>query len=120
MLQTIRNVWKVKDLRHKILFTVLMLLVVRLGSQIPLPNINRELFSGFFAQGDAWDFFNMITGGSMEQMSLFALNITPYITASIIIQLLAVAVPRLEEIRKDGEEGKKKIENEKLTFPPPF
>lgn len=110
MLQTIRNVWKVKDLRHKILFTVLMLLVVRLGSQIPLPNINRELFSGFFAQGDAWDFFNMITGGSMEQMSLFALNITPYITASIIIQLLAVAVPRLEEIRKDGEEGKKKIE----------
>lgn len=110
MLQSIRNVWKVTDLRRKIGFTVLMLLIVRLGSQLPLPGINRELFSGVFSSGDAWDFFNMITGGSMEQMSLFALNITPYITASIIIQLLAIAVPKLEELRKDGEEGRKKLE----------
>ena len=110
MLQTIRNLWKIKDLRHRIGFTVLMLLIVRLGSQLPLPNINRELFTEFFASGDGWNFFNMITGGSMEQMSLFALNITPYITASIIVQLLAIAIPYLEEQRKDGEEGRKKLE----------
>ena len=110
MLQNIRNVWRVTDLRRKIGFTILMLLIVRLGSQLPLPGINRELFSGVFSSGDAWDFFNMITGGSMEQMSLFALNITPYITASIIIQLLAIAIPKLEELRKDGEEGRKKLE----------
>lgn len=110
MLQTIRNLWKIKDLRHRIGFTVLMLLIVRLGSQLPLPNINRELFTGLFTSGDGWNFFNMITGGSMEQMSLFALNITPYITASIIIQLLAIAIPHLEELRKEGEEGRKKLE----------
>ena len=110
MLQTIRNIWKIKDLRHRIGFTLLMLLFVRLGSQLPLPNINRELIQGLFSSGDGWNFFNMITGGSMEQMSLFALNITPYITASIIIQLLAIAIPYLEEQRKEGEEGRKKLE----------
>lgn len=110
MIQTIRNIWKIKDLRYRVGFTIFMLLIVRLGSQLPLPNINRELFSGLFASGDAWNFFNMVTGGSMEQMSLFALNITPYITASIIIQLLAIAIPYLEELRKEGEEGRKKLE----------
>lgn len=109
MLRTLRNVWKIKDLRRRIGFTFLMLIVVRLGSQLPLPGINRELFSSMFASGDVWNFFNTITGGSFEQMSVFALNIAPYITASIIIQLLTVVFPKLEEIQRDGEDGKKRI-----------
>ena len=95
MLRTLRNVWKIKDLRRRIGFTFLMLIVVRLGSQLPLPGINRELFSSMFASGDVWNFFNTITGGSFEQMSVFALNIAPYITASIIILLLTVVFPKL-------------------------
>ena len=111
MLTTLKNAFKIKEIRKKLLFTFLMLIVVRLGCQLPVPGVDRHFFSEWFAAqtGDAFSFFNAFTGGSFENMSLFALNITPYITSSIIIQLLTIAIPKLEEMQKDGEEGRKKI-----------
>ena len=111
MLTTLKNAFKIKEIRKKLLFTFLMLIVVRLGCQLPVPGVDRHFFSEWFAAqtGDAFSFFNSFTGGSFENMSLFALNITPYITSSIIMQLLTIAIPKLEEMQKDGEEGRKKI-----------
>lgn len=111
MFQTLRNAFKIKDIRNRILFTLFMLLVVRLGSQLPIPGVDQEVFASWFANqnSDAFSFFDAITGGSFYQMSVFALSITPYITSSIIMQLLTIAIPKLEEIQKDGEEGRKKI-----------
>ena len=112
MLETLRKAFKVKEIRKRLLYTFLMLIVVRLGCQIPIPFVNAkaiaEIMESNFAS-DSFSFFSAITGGSMEKMSIFALNITPYITASIIMQLLTIAIPKLEEIQKDGEEGRKKI-----------
>lgn len=107
----LRNVIKNKDIRNSILFTLLMLLVVRIGSYIPVPGVNVMYIRQFFGrQRDGiWNFIDMFTGGSFSQMSLFALGITPYITASIVIQLLTIAIPALEELQKDGESGRKKI-----------
>lgn len=111
MFQTLRNAFKVKDIRSKIFYTFLMLVVVRLGSQLPIPGVDRSYFANWFSQqvGDAFNFFDAFTGGSFEEMSIFALNITPYITSSIIIELLTIAIPKLEEMQKDGEEGRKKL-----------
>ena len=111
MFQTLRNAFKVKDIRSKIFYTFLMLVVVRLGSQLPIPGVDRSYFANWFSQqvGDAFNFFDAFTGGSFEEMSIFALNITPYITSSIIIELLTIAIPKLEEMQKDGEEGRKKM-----------
>ena len=88
-----------------------MLIVIRLGSQLPTPGVNPDYIKDFFAQntGDAFNFFNAFTGGSFEKMSVFALSITPYITSSIIMQLLTIAIPQLEEMQKEGEDGRKKI-----------
>ncbi|MCR4716771.1 MAG: preprotein translocase subunit SecY [Lachnospiraceae bacterium] len=110
MIETLRNAFKIKDLRKRILFTFLMLVVVRIGSQLPIPGVDPDVFKNLFSTtGDAMNFFDAITGGSFEQMSVFALNITPYITSSIIMQLLTIAFPKLEEMQKDGESGRKKI-----------
>ena len=111
MFQTLRNAFKVKDIRSKIFYTFFMLVVVRLGSQLPIPGVDRSYFANWFSQqvGDAFNFFDAFTGGSFEEMSIFALNITPYITSSIIIELLTIAIPKLEEMQKDGEEGRKKL-----------
>ena len=110
MLQTLRNAFKIKDIRDRIIFTFLMLIVIRIGSQLPVPGVNGEVFRNWFSsQAAGLDFFNAITGGSFLSMSVFALNITPYITSSIIMQLLTIAIPALEEMQKDGEDGKKKI-----------
>ncbi len=111
MLTTLKNAFKMRELRKKILFTLAMLVVIRLGSQLPVPGVDRNYFANWFAAqtGDAFNFFDAFTGGSFENMSLFALNITPYITSSIIIQLLTIAIPKLEEMQKDGEEGRKKL-----------
>lgn len=111
MLKTLRNAFKIKEIRNRIIYTFLMLIVIRIGSQLPVPGVNRQLFAEWFANqsSDAFSFFDAITGGSFEQMSIFALSISPYITSSIIIQLLTIAIPKLEEIQKDGEEGRKKI-----------
>ena len=111
MLKTLRNAFKIKDIRNRIIFTFLMLIIIRIGSQLPVPGVDRDVFANWFAtqSSDAFSFFDAVTGGSFEQMSIFALNITPYITSSIIMQLLTIAIPKLEEMQKDGEEGRKKI-----------
>ena len=111
MLTTLKNAFKIKEIRSKILFTLAMLVVIRLGSQLPVPGVDRTYFSTWFEQqtGDAFSFFNAITGGSFLNMSILALNISPYITSSIIMQLLTIAIPKLEEMQRDGEDGRKKI-----------
>ena len=112
MFKTIRNAFKVKELRTKILYTFMMLVVIRFGSQLPIPGIETSFFANWFAKQttDVFGFFNAMTGGSFSSMSIFALSITPYITSSIIIQLLTIAIPKLEELQKDGEDGRKKIQ----------
>ena len=111
MLETLRNVFKIKDIRKRIICTFLMLIVIRIGSQLPIPGVKSEVFASWFANqtADGMGFFDAITGGSFYNMSIFALNITPYITSSIIMQLLTIAIPKLEEMQRDGEEGRKKI-----------
>ena len=111
MLQTLRKAFQIKDIRNKIAYTFLMLIVIRIGSQLPTPGVNSNYIKEFFAQntGEAFNLFNAFTGGSFEQMSVFALSITPYITSSIIMQLLTIAIPKLEEMQKEGEDGRKKI-----------
>ena len=111
MLKTFRQALQIEEIRKKLGFTFLMLIVVRLGSQLPTPGVNPLFIQSFFASqtGEAFNFFNAFTGGSFEQMSVFALSISPYITSSIIMQLLTIAIPALEEMQKDGEEGRKKI-----------
>ena len=110
MFETVRNAFKLKEIRSRIIYTLLMV-VVRIGTQLPIPGVNGSYFSEWFSgnSGSAFGFFDAITGGSFEKMSVFALNITPYITSSIIIQLLTIAIPKLEELQKDGEEGRKKM-----------
>ena len=109
MFETVRNAFKIKDLRKKIIYTFLTLIVVRIGCQLPVPGVDATVIKEFFDSQKSLDFVNQLTGGSFETMSIFALNITPYITASIIIQLLTIAIPKLEELHKDGEEGRKKL-----------
>ena len=111
MLTTLRNAFKIKEIRQKILFTLAMLVVIRIGSQLPVPGVDRDYFAQWFAAqtGDAFSFFDAITGGSFLNMSILALNINPYITSSIIMQLLKIAIPKLEEMQRDGEDGRKKI-----------
>jgi preprotein translocase subunit SecY len=111
MLETLKNAFRIKDIRRKLFFTFGMIMVIRFGSQLPVPGVNRTYFSEWFSQqsNDAFNFFSAFTGGSFEKMSIFALSITPYITSSIIIQLLTIAIPQLEEMHRDGEEGRKKI-----------
>ena len=111
MFETLRNAFKVKDIRKRILFTFFMLVVIRIGSELPAPGVNGDVFKEWFTSqaADGLGVFNAITGGSFLNMSIFALNITPYITSSIIMQLLTIAIPKLEEMQRDGEEGRKKI-----------
>ena len=115
MLKTFRDALRVPEIRKKLWYAFLMLIVIRFGSQLPTPGVNPDYIKEFFAYqtGDAFNFFNAFTGGSFEQMSIFALSISPYITSSIIVQLLTIAIPKLEEMQKDGEDGRKKIN--KLT-----
>ena len=111
MFTTLKNAFKIKEIRDKILFTFGMLIVIRIGSQLPVPGVNGEVFRQWFSDqaNGAFSFFDAITGGSFMSMSILALNITPYITSSIIIQLLTIAIPKLEEMQRDGEDGRKKI-----------
>lgn len=111
MLQTLRGAFKVKEIRERLVYTFFMLIVIRLGSQLPCPGIDSALFAEWFSSqtNGAFNFFDAITGGSFNKMSVFALSITPYITSSIIMQLLTIAIPKLEEMQRDGEEGRKKI-----------
>ena len=115
MLTTIRNAWKIADLRKKIIFTFIILLLYRLGNVIPVPFVNTEAMKQWFDQSQLQNgilgLFNMMSGSAFSRATLFSLSIQPYINASIIIQLLTIAIPALERLSKEGgEEGKKKIE----------
>lgn len=111
MLKTLKNAFKIKEIRKKLFFTFAMLVVIRFGSQLPVPGTDRSYFANWFSQqtGDAFNFFDAFTGGSFLNMSVLALNITPYITSSIIMQLMTIAIPKLEEMQRDGVDGRKKI-----------
>ncbi len=111
MLKTLRDAWKVPELRRKILFTLFCLLIYRIGNQIPAPYINKEALSQIFdsSNGGVLSFLDMMAGGALSQMNIFGMSIYPYITASIIIQLLTVAIPKLEELAKEGADGRRKI-----------
>ncbi|PKM49237.1 MAG: preprotein translocase subunit SecY [Firmicutes bacterium HGW-Firmicutes-7] len=110
MFKTIRDAFKVPDLRNKLLFTLLMLFVIRVGAAIPIPGINAEVLKDYFAQaGDLLGLFDAFSGGAFANMTLFAMGIIPYINASIIMNLLTIAIPALEEMQKEGEDGRKMI-----------
>lgn len=109
MLDTLRNLFKIPDLKRRLIFTLGMLVVVRLGSHLPLPGIDKEAMANLFAQGGILGFFDLFAGGALSRFSVFALGIMPYINASIIMSLLQSVVPILEQWAKEGEEGRDRI-----------
>ena len=111
MLQTLKNAFKVPELRKKILWTILLVAVFRMGSHIPLPGINSEYLQKLASSGGLLGFYDMISGGAFSRSSILALGVMPYINASIIVQLLTVAIPQLEQLSKEGQNGRKKIQN---------
>lgn len=112
MFQTLKNAWKVDEIRKKLIFTLLMLVIFRLGNAIPVPFVDRNVLSQLYqyTEGNLLSFMNLLTGGALGEFTIFAMSIYPYITASIILQLLTIAIPRLEELSKEGEAGQKKIQ----------
>ena len=112
MLQTVKNAWKLPELRNKILFTIFILIVFRFGSVLSVPFVDSSVLKEAFAQqtaGTILDYFNMLSGEAFSRATLFALSISPYITAQIVIQLLTIAIPALERMAKEGDEGRKKL-----------
>ncbi len=108
MIETLRNAWKIPDLRKRILFTIAMLVVFRIGSFIPNPGVNAKVFSDLMnSAGSLGGFLDIVSGGAFKLATVFAMSITPYVNASIIVQLLTVAIPALEKMQKEGEEGRK-------------
>ncbi|MEE1195611.1 MAG: preprotein translocase subunit SecY [Lachnospiraceae bacterium] len=113
MFKTFIDALKIKEIRRKIGYVLMMLVVIRIGSQIPVPGTDNASLQAFFASqtNGAFNFLDAFTGGSLSSFSILALSITPYITSSIIVQLLTIAIPALEEMQKDGEDGRKKLQN---------
>ena len=109
MFKTIANAWKIPDIRQKILFTLLMLLIYRIGAFIPVPGTNIDFIQQQVANYDVLEFMNLFSGGALGNMTIFALGIVPYINASIIMNLLTVAIPKLERMAKEEDDGRKKI-----------
>jgi preprotein translocase subunit SecY len=109
IIKTFAQAWNVPDIRKKMIFTLLMLLIFRLGANIPVPFIDRAELQGIMSGEGLFQFFNLFSGGAFSNFTIFALSITPYVTASIILQLLTIAIPRLEALAKEGTEGRKKI-----------
>ena len=111
MFDVFKNAWKVEDIREKLLYTLLIIVVFRLGAAVPVPFLDASALSSMFGanSGNLLGYLNMLTGGALSMATVFALSISPYITASIVIQLLTVAIPALERLAKEGNEGKKKI-----------
>ncbi len=113
MLQTLRNAWKVPELKSKMIFTLIIIVLYRLGSQIPVPFISSDAMNYYmtsFSGGSIFQYLNILSGEAFSRATLFALAVSPYITASIVMQLLTIAIPALERLSKDGEDGKKKID----------
>ncbi len=113
MLSTLRNAWKVPELRKRILFTLMIVVIFRMGVFIPVPGVDASKIATLVSSnsGSLLSFYDMIAGGAFSKFSIFALGVTPYINASIIIQLLTIAIPYLEQLSKEGQEGRKKIQN---------
>ena len=111
MFQTLRNAWKITDLRHKILYTLFIILIFRIGSAITVPFVDPQVLKEATSSstGTMMDYITLLSGGGFSNGSIFALSIMPYINASIIIQLLTVAIPPLERMAKEGESGRKKL-----------
>lgn len=111
MLETLKNAWKMPELRKKLLFTLLIIVIFRVGAALPVPFLDPSALQQMISSnsGNLFGYLNMLTGGAFSQATLFAMSVTPYINASIIIQLLTIAIPYLERLSKEGEEGRKKI-----------
>ena len=111
MFKTLRDAFRIKEIRSRLLYVLAILFVIRMASQIPVPGVNTEFFKNFFTNNanDAFNVLNAFTGGGFSNFSILALSITPYITSSIIVQLLTIAFPKLEEMQREGEEGRKKM-----------
>lgn len=108
-MKTLKKIWRTKELRNRILFTLIMLVFIRMVSQITVPGVNSEFLKSYFGDNEAFNLMNAFTGGGLERLSVFALGVTPYITSSIIIQLFTISFPRLEQLAKEGESGRKKL-----------
>ena len=111
MFQTLKNAWKVPELKSKLLFTLLIVVLYRLGANIPVPWVSADVLTQFkeLTAGSIFQYMNLLSGEAFGRATLFALSVSPYITASIVIQLLTIAIPALEKLAKNGEEGKKKL-----------
>ena len=111
MFKTLRDAFRIEDIRKRVLYVLLIFVIVRLCSQIPVPGVDPSFFKNFFGENtnDAFNFLNAFTGGGFSSFSILALSITPYITASIIVQLLTIAIPKMEEMQRDGADGRKKL-----------
>ena len=111
MLSTLRNAWKVPELRKRFYWTIFLVAIFRMGSHIPVPGISTDFLRQYTQSGNLMGFYDLISGGALSRFSIFALGVMPYINASIITQLLTIAIPSLEQLSKEGEEGRKKIQN---------
>ena len=111
LLESLSNVWKIPDLRRKILYTMLFIVLYRLGGHIPLPGIDLKALSDYFQRGMAGplQLYDLFVGGALRRATIFATGIMPYITASIILQLLGAVIPYFQQLQKMGEEGRRKI-----------
>ena len=109
MLETVRNAWKIGELRRRIIFTLLMLVVFRIGAHVPIPGIDPERLAEFFQGDNLFGLYNVISGGALSNFTIFAMGIMPYINASIIVQLLTVVIPKFKEWSEEGVEGRKKM-----------
>ena len=110
MLSTLRNAWKVPELKKRFLWTIFLVAIFRIGTHIPVPGIRTDVLNSLASSGTIFGFYDLISGGAFRQFSIFALSVTPYINASIIVQLLTIAIPSLEQLSKEGEDGRKKIQ----------
>ena len=108
MISTLINAWKIPELRKKIIFTLLMFLVFRIGAHIPVPGVDSAALAGTFG-ADIWNLIDTFSGGAFKKFTLFAMGIMPYINASIIMNLLTIAIPYFENLAKEGQEGRKKM-----------
>ena len=116
MLETFRNAWRVEELRKKILYTLMMLLIYRLGGIIPTPFIDTEVIASAISSMSVLGMIDFINGQNFSNFTIFAMGIQPYITSSIIMQLLTIAIPSLEKLQKEGEEGRKKIAQNYICY----
>lgn len=107
MLSTLRNAWKVPDLRKRLIFTLFMIAIFRMGNYIPVPGIDTSKLANLTQNGSLFGFYDLISGGAFSRFSIFAMGVVPYINSSIIMQLLTIALPSLESLSKEGEEGRK-------------